>query len=577
MSAELIRVGSVDELRRAGMKVVKTPSAPVLVLHHEGAFRALDNRCPHMGFPLHQGDVHDGLLDCHWHHARFDVTCGQTLDPWADDVDAYRVVIEGGDVFVDPTRPPRDHRAHGLERLARGLEDDLRLVVAKAVLELDRAGALAREAALAAARFGASERDDGWSVGLSILSAMTNVRASLGEADRSRAQVHAIARIARDCAGRPRRRPQPALAGTGRDRDGLRSWLRETVEVRDAGGAERVLAALVREHGAPAAIDACYAACTDHRYADVGHTLDYATKCAELCEGLALDPRGEDAERLVTSLVPQLSAMARMEETSAWRRPVDVAELVVRAWGDVPEAPFAAPADDGPLEDEDALVALLLSDEPAQAATELARRVACGQSPIALADAVVTASVERVLRFGTANELADWDTVHHTLTYANAVAEGMRRAPSRELFRAVLDGAMSVYLDRFLNIPAAAPPAAADVEPPEALAALLALYDGRSRVDEATGLAWTFLARGGDPRRLFATLGTVVLREDCEFHEFQELEIAWRRLERRGDHPSTHRALAACARWIAARFPTPRGREQTFDIARRLERGDKLF
>ena len=41
------------------------------------------------------------------------------------------------------------------------------------------------------------------------------------------------------------------------------------------------------------------------------------------------------------------------------------------------------------------------------------------------------------------------------LTYANAVAEGMRRVPSRRLFRAVLDGAMSVYLDRFLNVPAA--------------------------------------------------------------------------------------------------------------------------
>ena len=32
---------------------------------------ALDNRCPHMGFPLDRGSVDDGILTCHWHHAPF--------------------------------------------------------------------------------------------------------------------------------------------------------------------------------------------------------------------------------------------------------------------------------------------------------------------------------------------------------------------------------------------------------------------------------------------------------------------------------------------------------------------------
>ena len=100
--AEWVRAGTVAEIESAGHKVVSVGGAPVLVLPHEGSFRAIDNRCPHMGFPLHQGNVKDGLLDCHWHHARFDVTCGATLDPWADDVDCYRVVVEDGAVFVDP-------------------------------------------------------------------------------------------------------------------------------------------------------------------------------------------------------------------------------------------------------------------------------------------------------------------------------------------------------------------------------------------------------------------------------------------------------------------------------------------
>ena len=61
---------------------------------------AVDDRCPHMGFPLHRGTVENGLLTCHWHHARFDLESGGTLDPFADDVRAYPVEINGGDVVV---------------------------------------------------------------------------------------------------------------------------------------------------------------------------------------------------------------------------------------------------------------------------------------------------------------------------------------------------------------------------------------------------------------------------------------------------------------------------------------------
>jgi hypothetical protein len=55
-------------------------------LHRCGRIFALDNRCPHIGFPLERGSVEDGILTCHWHHARFDHESGCTFDLWADDV-----------------------------------------------------------------------------------------------------------------------------------------------------------------------------------------------------------------------------------------------------------------------------------------------------------------------------------------------------------------------------------------------------------------------------------------------------------------------------------------------------------
>jgi len=547
---------------------------PVMVLWHEGAFHALDNRCPHMGFPLHTGDTRDGLLACHWHHARFDVTCGATLDPWADDAPSYRVEVRGDEVYVDPTRPPRDAREHGSERLGRGLMDNLGLVAAKAIIELDEGDIEPAVAVGIAARWGGAQRRDGWQPGLSVLSGMVNVLPALTAENRQRALVHGVRFVSRDCAGRAPRHPLPDLAGSGRDRAGLRAWLRETIDVRDARGAERVLYTMFVEYGAKAALDAVLAACTDHRYTDVGHTLDYAIKCAELAERLDC---ATDQALLFTSLVPQMAQMRRMEETSAWRSPVDVAALVDAAWEDVPLATFEAMSR-RPLADARGLAETLVGDDPEAALSEIVAHLCDGASPVALADAVVLAAILRVLRFGTSNETSDWDTVHHTLTYTNAVAEAMRRAPSRELFRAVLDGAMSVYLDRFLNLPPAALPASRDAvgDADELLPELLAAYDRRSSVDEAASIARTYLENGGDPRTLLGTLGTAVLREDAGFHSFQQLEIAWRQFDRHGQSEQGRLALVAAARWLAAQFPTRRAMEQTFSIARRLHRGDSF-
>jgi hypothetical protein len=49
-----IRVGTVEELQAKGMMVVQGARCPLLVLYDQGSIFALDNRCPHLGFPLHE-------------------------------------------------------------------------------------------------------------------------------------------------------------------------------------------------------------------------------------------------------------------------------------------------------------------------------------------------------------------------------------------------------------------------------------------------------------------------------------------------------------------------------------------
>src|SRR6478752_8828994 len=77
---DFIRVATLEELKAAGMIVVRGARCPILVVYDHGKVFALDNRCPHLGFPLHRGSVEDGILTCHWHHARFDLASGCTFD-----------------------------------------------------------------------------------------------------------------------------------------------------------------------------------------------------------------------------------------------------------------------------------------------------------------------------------------------------------------------------------------------------------------------------------------------------------------------------------------------------------------
>src|SRR5216117_3110568 len=110
------RVGRLCEVRDRHRMVIGTPSGAVLIVADGEDVVALDNRCPHMGFPLHRGSIEDGILTCHWHHARFDLRSGSTFDLWADDVPLRVVEVRDGQVFVSPTTHFIDGENHWRRR-----------------------------------------------------------------------------------------------------------------------------------------------------------------------------------------------------------------------------------------------------------------------------------------------------------------------------------------------------------------------------------------------------------------------------------------------------------------------------
>ena len=505
-----ILVGPVTELEEKRCRVVTGAGHTMAVFRHDGRIYAVDNRCPHMGFPLERGTVKDGILTCHWHHARFDLASGGTFDPFADDVRTFPVTVIDGEVWVDPSPPEPDPVDRWSARLKDALEDNVRLVIAKSVLGLHAAEADYRIPLRLGAEFGTTYSDQGWGQAMSILTCAANIPPHLHDDDRSRALYQGLLHVSRDCAGRPPRFLVGPLLG-GEDRpEVLKRWFRSFLEVRDDEGAERCLRTAIEVGLRPVTVaDIVFSAATDHIYLDGGHVVDFANRAFRL-----LDHVGSDhAPRVLTSLVHGMARARRSEELSSWRQPVDISALVWQAGDELPglvEEGATKPRTDV---DEGVLAEVILGDDPAATLDAIKEAVRSGAGPETFGAAVAYAAFLRMARFHTANEFGDWDTVHNTLIAANALHQALKRAPSVELLRGVLDTSMSIYLDRFLNMPAQRipEPVTAGVDGPSLRATLLEHMDVQQRIEQVAQVVSDYLSGGEGPDEIMATLDHAML------------------------------------------------------------------
>ncbi|MDJ0716439.1 MAG: Rieske (2Fe-2S) protein [Prochloraceae cyanobacterium] len=571
-----IRVASQSDVETKGYLVTKVQGETIALFHHKDKIYAIDNRCPHMGFPLHRGSVNDCILTCHWHHARFDLNTGGTFDLWADDVPTFPVEVRDGEVWINVT-PHLDAKTHAKQRLIDGLEQNISLVVAKSILGLLSEGVDPTEPFQTGLDFGVRYRKEGWGAGLTIHTSMMNILPYLDDKQKARALYHGIAAVSRECAGKPPRfaiQPLPT-SSENTDISLLQKWFRQFIEVRDAQGAERCLVSAIRTGVKPAQIaEMLFAAVTDHRYIDVGHSLDFTNKALE-----ALDAAGwENAELVLTSLVRGYANADRMEESNSWRYPIDLVKILEGAFEQLDAALAEGREKRGSWKGEEQLVPVLLGEDPTAIATSLLAALRDGATEEELGGTVAYAAALRIAQFHTNNDFRDWDTAHHSFTFANAVHQGLVRVPSKLLLRGVFDAAMTVYLNRFLNVPPVRLPQPETVaDPEELLKQLPELLNKQQQVNETGKLVANYLYSGGNSDRLLAVLGQLLLREDRDFHTIQEIEAAFRQYSRLKATKAGIHVLVAAARYLAAHVPTRRSQEQTYQMAERLHKGEEVF
>ena len=568
-------VARLEDLQGAGCLTVRPNGKTIVLFLYGDRVYALDNRCPHMGFPLDKGSVEDGILSCHWHHARFDLASGGAFDLWADDIDSFPVDVRDGEIYLD-LRAGVNTVGHQRNRLRDGLQHNLSLVVAKAVINLLNQGVAPAEPFRIGLGFGALYRGMDWGRGLTTHGCAMNLIPYLDEADRPLALFHGLADVASDTAGMsPRFNPRP-LPNDETDIPTLKAWFRQFVEVRDAQAGERAIVSALRAGADDVQIaDMLFTAATDHRYLDAGHSLDFINKALE-----SVDLAGwEQAELAFTSVVPNLTEARRMEESNAWRKPIDLIPLLEDAFAQLEDALDQGADRTIDCEVED-MMPTLLGDDPQAIIELLLHCLRRGLPPVDLAGIVAYAAARRIAHFHTSNEFGDWDTALHTFTFANAVHQGLGRVESTGLMRGIFDAAMSIYLDRFLNIPSVRLPQPEPIADPDRLLdEFEALLNLQQQVNPAGALAAQYLASGGAPEKLMAKMGYLLLREDRNFHTIQCIEAAFNQYSiiRPASEERANHVLVAAARYLAAHAPTMRSQLQTFTIARRLSHGEDLF
>ena len=96
-----VRIAEAKEILNGKSKVVEVEGLQIAVFNVDGEFAAVENHCPHMGGPLGEGTLENGIVRCPWHGWTFDPRTGRSpLNPEAL-LRRLAVRLDGGDIYVD--------------------------------------------------------------------------------------------------------------------------------------------------------------------------------------------------------------------------------------------------------------------------------------------------------------------------------------------------------------------------------------------------------------------------------------------------------------------------------------------
>ena len=92
-----VKVGKPDAVPPGRGATVKLSDGKEVALFNQGGkFYAIENFCPHKGYPLADSRLYGNTVECDLHGWRFDIRNGECSEKKGCSLESYEVVIEDG-------------------------------------------------------------------------------------------------------------------------------------------------------------------------------------------------------------------------------------------------------------------------------------------------------------------------------------------------------------------------------------------------------------------------------------------------------------------------------------------------
>jgi len=524
------------------------------VMNTDDGFHAVDNRCPHEGYPLASGDLKGCVLTCAWHNWKFDARSGEcTLG--GEDVRVYPTRIgDDGTLEVDLADPDPATLIPPLLRSVREglLEHDNGRVIRDAV-RLIQAGYSAADLLAFVAGFDADRAQYGSTHVLALAADCGRLLSRY----RGPEALYAVAPVL-DLAGESQKnRPARTLAPP--ESGGTLESFRAAVEGEDGPRAESLLLGALDGDGGVDVAEEWLADAVFRHFLDFGHSAIYLLKTREVLT------RSSDALAFARSIMPGLLfkiVLGTREDTlpymRAWFEGVDDAAMDRLASLERPDVDL----DHGALRD------VMLDGGFADARAAIWRELERGVSRDQLANELVVAAAQRMWRFDLRLEFdagvaENWLWATHRLTFASAARQLLVAWRSPQALRLLFQAAAFIHTGRAMDAPECSLPPTLTAGGPDAVVAAVKDRDA----DRAVGLLRGLAARRESLAQLEIVLQDLalsdpVVRPIVVTHVIKTLLAGfdeWRALE---GNPDRLWPLYAALRFIASPVKERRVRDQ---------------
>ena len=464
---------------------------------------AVDDQCPHEGYPLSRGSLMGQTLTCCWHNYKFDLRSGHCLRG-DEDVRSHPTRIRHGFVEIQVLDEPLHvSSARYMSSLGAALHKGRVGQVARDLVRLLFLGVKPETLAFFAARYDAEHAEYGSTHALPLAVDVLSIARRYPGTQAALPLMQAFELVAESCTRAPKRQESGHIVPVASPTVAAFELAVEKEEIENAQG---ILRAALTSGMPRKTIESWFLALCARHFLGFGHALIYTVKAFDLLAIVGW----EHALGLLPGLLVKTIQQTREDLLPEWRwfreRLAEIRPNLENA-GDCFRSPIGAV--------EVSLVDLVLDGSRHEAFDAVGHALFTGVHPETILNALSVAASTRILHFDVfidhdSRVQEGWLDVTHLLTFINAVRHALRRWQSPAslslLFQATRFINHAKPLERREQSPVA-------IGSQEATLASVIRDIHEARPAEAAARARQYLVEGGSPSAFEAALQDLALQD----------------------------------------------------------------